>query len=804
MKFKFRSIVIATFFTVHLSAQEPTCYHYDQGTTREKNIKPYDLVLEVRLKEKEGKVEGKANYKFVNLRKEIDSFFFDAIKFNVNSIIINKESVKFRTDSAGITVFLPKSRPDTNSMVIDYSCHPLRGMYFLNWNNPNTKAYRQIWTQGQGIDNRHYIPGIDDVANLLRMTTKVTFNDQYPVVSNGNLVSTVQNADKTKTWTYKLDHPHALYLTMIAAGDYKFKNQKSKGGITLEQYYYHDKPEYFEPTYQHSEVMMDWFEDEIKVRYPWGKIYRNVPTQDFLYGAMENTSSTIFADYMHQDWRGQQERGYLAVNAHELAHQWFGDLITERSGPHHWLHESFASHYSKKFLQYLKGDDMFDWIRKGDLEASFNAGKSNSLPVAHTAAGSSRHYPKGSFVLDMLRNELGNDHYIKSIAYYLKRFYHKNVETSDLVASIYEATGRNVKWFFDQWVRRGGEPVISFNYTIQGKNLIATTKQIQNLDATVGNFRLPMTLSIYYKNGTGQHTKTELKNTNDTFIIPLNQNAVVTFVLLDENMEFLRKVSYDYDTKVLLEIAENSNKTFGRLEAIEKLRATAWTEKNKTFLNVYHKEKSALIRNEIIEQVAKSDSDEIAKDLLIHGFTDQHVQVRRNTIKSVHFKDETLKSLLIDRLKDSSYVNVEYAVIKLIELYPNEKTLWLKSIEGQNGIMNNLNYLYHSTIFGDSSMKEQHAASLDKLKFLASESNEFRSRVPAITFLMEKEVMDLDIAKSLIQGALYFHPSIKGNSIEYLKKIKEKQPQIFEQAIKEYPFAEPNHTLDKLNILLSK
>ncbi len=120
-------------------AQEPTCYHYDQGTTREKNIKPYDLVLEVRLKEKEGKVEGKANYKFVNLRKEIDSFFFDAIKFNVNSIIINKETVKFRTDSAGITVYLPKSRQDTNSMVIDYSCHHQRGMYFLNWNNPNTK-----------------------------------------------------------------------------------------------------------------------------------------------------------------------------------------------------------------------------------------------------------------------------------------------------------------------------------------------------------------------------------------------------------------------------------------------------------------------------------------------------------------------------------------------------------------------------------------------------------------------------------------------------------------------------------------
>jgi aminopeptidase N len=798
MNNKFRSIVIATFFLVQLSAQEPTCYHYDQGTTREKNIKPYDLVLEVRLKEKEGKVEGKANYKFAYLRKEIDSFFFDAIKFNVNSITINKETVQFRTDSAGITVFLPKSRPDTNSMVIDYSCHPQRGMYFLNWNNPDTKAYRQIWTQGQGIDNRHYIPGIDDVANLLRMTTKVTFNDQYPVVSNGNLISTVQNTDKTKTWTYKLDQPHALYLAMIAAGDYKFKNQKSNGGITLEQYYYHDKPEYFEPTYQHSEVMMDWFENEIMVRYPWGKIYRNVPTQDFLYGAMENTSSTIFADYMHQDWRGQQERGYLAVNAHELAHQWFGDLITERSTPHHWLHESYATHYSKKFLHYLKGNDMFDWIRKGELEASFGAGRSNSLPVAHTASGSSRHYPKGSFVLDMLRDELGNENYRKSIAHYLKKFYHQNVETNDLVASIYEATGRNVKWFFDQWIHRGGEPVIDINYSIKGKNLKATTHQIHTMDATVGSFRLPMQLSIYYVNGTIQHTPVTLKNNMDTFSIPLEQNAGVSFVLLDENMQFLRKLSYTYNTKTLLSIAEKSQTTFGRLEAIEKLRNIDWAEKNKTLLNVYHKEKSDLVKNEITEQVAKSNGDEYAKDILMHSLTDAHVQIRRNAIKSIHFNDETIKNLLLDRLNDSSYVNVENAVIKLIELYPSEKMTWLKAIENQTGIMNNLTYLYHSTILADSNLKEMHPKSKDKLKFLASQSNEFRSRVPAITFLMEHDIMDLDITKSMIQGALYFHPGIRGNSIEFLKKIKSTQPKIYEEAIKDYPFAEPNMTLKKL------
>ena len=251
-------------------------------------------------------------------------------------------------------------------------------------------------------------------------------------------------------------------------------------------------------------------------------------------------------------------------------------------------------------------------------------------------------------------------------------------------------------------------------------------------------------------------------------------------------------------------IALESTKTFGRLEAIEKLRTTPWKDKNKTYAELYHKEKSSLVKNEIIEQTAKSNEDEYAKDLLMHGLTDAHVQIRRNAIRSVNFKDETLKNLLIERLNDSSYVNVEIAVQKLIELYPTEKLTWLKKIEGQTGIMNNLTYLYHSIIVADSTIKNLHPASIDKLKFLASESNEFRSRVPAISFLMEKDIMDIDIAKSMIQGALYFHPGIKGNSIEFLKKIKEKQPKIFEEAIKDYPFVEPNNTLEKLNHLLSK
>lgn len=792
-------ILLLSLITIQSQAQEVLCYHGDKGITREKTILPYDLNLDISLKEKEGKVEGKAYYKFKYLRPEIDTLFFDAIKFNVSKVEINGESMIFKADSAGITIVMPKKKKDTNNLLIVYNCYPERGIYFLNWNNPNPKAYKQIWTQGQGIDNRHWIPGFDDVSNLLRMTMNITFNDKYPVVSNGAMLISKQNPNKTKTWTYKMDYPHALYLTMLAAGDYKVKTQKSKGGITLEQYYYPDKENFWAATYQHSDSMMDWFENEIKVPYAWGKVYRNVPTQDFLFGAMENTTSTIFADYMHQDSRGSLERAYLSVNAHELAHQWFGDLITERSSPHHWLHESFATHYSKKYLQYLKGEDEYDWQRKGERDAAFNAGKNNSLPVAHTNSGSPRHYPKGSFVLEMLRDELGNENYRKSIKYYLNKYYHKNVETCDLISSIYEATGRSVQWFFDQWIYRGGEPEIEVSHTITDKILTVYTNQFHQQDETVRAFNLPMTASIYYTNGIIQYEKLNLKNTQDTFQFKLTQSVPVSMVLLDENMKFLRKIVYRNGSNYNHLIAESAKVPMARMEAIERMKNTKWTDKKMTYNSAFNKFSTPIIKREILEQLTPSDTDEIASNIVLKGMSDAHVQVRRQAIKSAYSRSNmNIKNALISRLSDSSYVNIETAVIKLIELYPTEKMTWLNAIKNQEGIMNNLTLLYHTQIILDKTLTTERNASIDKIKYLASESGEYRSRVPAISFLSENNIIDADIAKSMIQGAFYFHPGIRYTSIDFLKKIKKTNPSAFESAVKSFQFSAPNKTLIKL------
>ncbi|MCD8528580.1 MAG: hypothetical protein LRY27_01020 [Chitinophagales bacterium] len=101
------------------------------------------------------------------------------------------------------------------------------------------------------------------------------------------------------------------------------------------------------------------------------------------------------------------ERDYVNTNAHELTHQWFGDYITEWSGTHHWLHESFATYYAKKFSQSITSKDSYDWVRYNEMLSGLSADEKNDIPIAHSKAGSSRHYPKGSFIIDMLSDAAG-------------------------------------------------------------------------------------------------------------------------------------------------------------------------------------------------------------------------------------------------------------------------------------------------------------------------------------------------------------------------------------------------------------
>jgi len=766
------NFLIFCFVFLNLQAQEDhNCKLYDiKGRAREKNVQFTNLNLDLKLIEKKGDVDGKCVYTFEYLRKDIDTLFLDGITMNFSQVLINDAKVNFKSDSAGITIYLPKEKQNINTLTISYSCHPKKGLYFLNWNNDSKIARKQIWSQGQGTDNRHWIPGFDDVSNLQTVTSNINFNKNYPLISNGDLIDTVHQKDGTITWTYQMKKPHALYLIMIGAGDYKMKKLVSKNDIVLEQYYYPDLEYTFEPTYKHSTEMMDWMEEETGIEFPWGKVYRNIPTQDFLFGAMENTTSTVFTDFYHQDSRALIEKGYEAVNAHELAHQWFGDLITERNPTHHWLHESFATHYSKQFMKHQYGDKMYDWIRKHEMENAFNASKNNDFPVAHSQGGSARHYPKGSLVLDMLREVMGNEYYRKTITNYLNRYKHQNVESNDLQEQIYINTGLNLDWFFDQWVYKGGEPELLIN-TIQNENYVTIiANQIHKQNDIIKSFILPMDVHIFTKNGKEYVTKHQLKSNADTLRFTLNENEALDYVLVDPNAKMLRKINYNHPFETDLNILESNTIDFARMEAAQRLKKIDLKIIENKLYALFHKEESPLVKIELLKLIPYNYSNSAMDSLILLGLMDDHFMVRRESILASCKPSELWKSQMIKLLKDSSYTNIEHAFHKLCSLYPNECSQFLDSMDNVEGSNHNIAIIRAYGICKHLNDSIEYRANIEKLKSYASPNYEFRTRSKAVEYLFELNSKDNDFLLGLVNSLDYFNPTVRNFSLRVLKK----------------------------------
>ena len=544
---------------------ETQCYHVDHGAhERNRNIDVTQMKVEVRFDVMKKTVFGKVTHTFIALQTTLDTIFFDAPGIQIKSATWDGKPLSFKIIPAGVVVYpaftapialkIDRNAPITtkkkgantkananvatvassaspaHQIVFDYIAQPQKGIYFSGFTAANGQPLsqqrdekemirEQIWTQGQGIDNRHWIPMIDDRGDKFITETVVTHDSKHQVLSNGALKSKRINKDGTTTWHYAMDKPHAGYLLMLAVGEYAVQNTLSAAGTPLEFWYYPQHPEKLEPTSRYSEAIIDFLSTETGIPYPWGT-YSQVMVQDFLYGAMENTSATTFGDFFWVDKRGFQDRNYVLVNAHEATHQWFGDLITGRHDGEQWLQESFATYYPGLFVGSVYGKDEMDWYFREQMRGAIAAGKANSLPVRHSEAGSSRHYPKGASVLHMLRHVLGEDNFRRSINHYLLKHQYGTVETWDLQKAIIDETGINMDWFFDQWIHRGGEPIYQVDWQVNNSlstggngtvdvlipqfEVVINVKQTQKQDAVVGLFKMPVDIDVLYADGSSE------------------------------------------------------------------------------------------------------------------------------------------------------------------------------------------------------------------------------------------------------------------------------------------------------------
>ena len=395
------------------------------------------------------RINGKVTYSFKVLNKT-DSVFLDAKNMDFSSVLLNGKKVR-HTNTKEKIVFYKKLKADkTYQLTLNYSTIPEQTVYFLGWKD-SIPDNNQIWTQGQGKYTSHWLPSFDDMNEKVEFDLSITFDKAYEVIANGKLKDTLLNKS-LRTWFFDMNKPMSSYLLAFAIGNYNCKKFKSKSGIPVALYYYPADSLKEEPTYRYSKEIFDFLSDEIGIAYPWQN-YKQIPVRDFLYAGMENTGTTIFSDGFVIDSVAFVDKNYVNVNAHEMAHQWFGNLVTEKDGNHHWLHEGFATYYALLAEKKLFGEDYFYWKlyeSAKQLQLLSSQGKGEAL--TNPKASSLTFYEKGAWALHILRNTLGDKAFREGMRSYLNRYEYSNVTISDFIREMQQFSDSDLKEFEQTWL----------------------------------------------------------------------------------------------------------------------------------------------------------------------------------------------------------------------------------------------------------------------------------------------------------------------------------------------------------------
>lgn len=771
------AILAASATTLVAQHQDILCYYDDPGRhERNRNAEVQHMKLEVSFEPAKGKVIGRVTHTLRCLQDNVDTIFLDGPGISVKSAVLDGKPVTVDTNALGVIIRcgLKGAYNSIHTLQIDYSATPTKGIYFIGWKLPEIKdpahqSRRQIWTQGQGTDNRYWIPMIDDRGDKYVTEVIVQFEKDYKVLSNGDLLENKENKDNTRTWHYKINHQHAGYLLMLAIDKYAVKSTKTKSGVPIHFWYYPEHPERVHPTSMYSEQIIEFLENEIGVKYQWGS-YSQVMIQDFLYGAMENTSATTFGDFFWVDNRSFLDRNYIGVNAHEATHQWFGDLITARNDGDHWLQESFATFYPGLFTATVYGADETPWYFRGNMNAAIAAGEKNSLPVRNSEAGSPRHYPKGASVIYMLQHVMGRDNFRRGVQLYLNRHGFSGVETRDFELAMLDASGMNMDWFFDEWIYRGGEPAYDVSYQPVPTGTEFTVKQVHKMEQTVGAFKMPVDFAVYYTDGSSDKKTVMVDQVFQKVVIPNPSHKTIDFALFDEGSYVLKKVNFPKPFKELRSQFLKAPNMLDRYDALLAMAGTPMAEKRETLLQSLGTERYRNLRAEIVKQLAADPTGNAA--ILEQAYQERDIEVRRAVISNTAISAGNV-SMFEKALTDSSYFIIESALLKLWEFTPmsSRRAEWLSQIKDLDGYIMNLKVRYLE--LGCDAEPAKRGANIAALTAYTDSTYEFRTRINAMQALQRLNACTPSVVHNLCDAMLSFNTRLAGPAKDVLSYFKQ-------------------------------
>lgn len=551
LKLKWNAFLAIAFLLIIQSAEAQTT-RPDFNRASDYDVQHY--VLRVSFDRPAKKVLGDTTVRLKPVKEGLGRVTLDSVGLSYNAVTLEHSGtpLKFRAQGGSVTVDLDRaySRGETVGIRFQYSAAPKKGVYFV----PERKSEEgfpghsaQIWTQGEPDEARHWFPSFDFPSDKATTEQFITANRTETVIGNGTLVGRTDNPDGTVTHHFRMDVPFSTYLVSFIVGEYAVVTEKYKD-IPLGYYVYPGTESIGQKAFGKTPEMLRVFEELTKVSFPYPK-YDQTIVSAFNFGGMENITATTMADSEIFAVNNPLFGGNVEdLVSHELAHSWFGNLVTCRNWAELWLNEGFATFMEAAYreraygrrayifkiigdAEEFKADDAVNTKRNGLFNR--NAGNLNALFDRPATT-----YDKGGVVLHMLREQIGEEAFWKAVNLYLNRHKFGSVESTDLRKAMEEASGQDLGWFFDQWVYGLGSPKLSVKqaYNAGSRTLTLTITQTQKQDRlTPPAFRLPLDIEI--ETARGERTeKIELTKRLEVFTFKIDGRPTKLVIDKDEKV----------------------------------------------------------------------------------------------------------------------------------------------------------------------------------------------------------------------------------------------------------------------------
>jgi aminopeptidase N len=591
-----------------------------------------------------------------------DSLTLDAKGMDIHKIAMVKgnsfKELKYTYDDWQLRINLDKSykRGEKYTVYIDYTSKPnevkvqgsaaindAKGLYFINPRGEEKDKPTQIWTQGETESNSVWLPTIDKPNQKSTEEIYMSVPDKFVTLSNGKLMSQKKIKGGLRTDYWKMDLPHAPYLFFMGAGEFSIVKDNYKG---KEVSYYVEKPyaSVARKIFGLTPQMIAFYAKITGVEYPWIK-YSQMVGRDYVSGAMENTTATLHQETAQQDARELTDGNrWESTIAHELFHQWFGDLVTTESWSNITLNESFANYSETLWNEFKYGKDAGDDQNYQDMQGYLHSNSDNKNLVRFYYRDKEDvfdavSYNKGGRILNMLRNYVGDSVFFKSLNLYLVTNKFKSAEAQQLRLAFEAVTGRDLNWYWNQWYYGNGHPRldIHYNYDEAAKKEWVVVNQTQSGGKI---FKLPVAIDIY-ENGYKTRHDIWVENKTDSFYFDAQTKPEL--------------VNFDGDKMLLCEKKEN--KTLDE------------------YIFQYKNAGKYLDRREAISFAAKHQDDPKAVEFLKTALQDKYDGLRRYAMQSLNLKNENVKKvvepILLDLAKNDPKRLVKADAIQKLESYNN-------------------------------------------------------------------------------------------------------------------------------------